>query len=169
MQTTAHELRRAGVAIARTKEGFELPVNDVTHPRFVLPGDTESIRILRDATLLSERQRRRLPKLSATSILFSCRAHSDAVCGAFVQRKRSRIAACLARFPQTAMLHHLRRWLFVLSTNIKVQLCPSQAFMCVKSSSQITLAISCAMGRSKLSGDRHRRSSCQTSPIFAEE
>ncbi len=40
--------------------------------------------------------------------------------------------------------------------------------MCVKSSSQITLAISCAMGRSKLSGDRHRRSSCQTSPIFSE-
>lgn len=71
MQTTAHELRRAGVAIARTKEGFELPVNDVTHPRFVLPDDTESIRILRDATLLSERQRRRVPKLSATSILFS--------------------------------------------------------------------------------------------------
>jgi hypothetical protein len=49
MQTTAHELRRADVAIAQTKEGFELPVIDVTHPRFVLPDETESISILRDA------------------------------------------------------------------------------------------------------------------------
>jgi hypothetical protein len=41
MQTTAHELRRAGVAIARTKEGFELPVIDVTHPRFVVADDPQ--------------------------------------------------------------------------------------------------------------------------------
>ena len=45
MQTTTRELRRAGVAIARTKEGFELPVIDVTHPRFVVADDPESIRI----------------------------------------------------------------------------------------------------------------------------
>jgi hypothetical protein len=51
MQTTAHELRRAGVAIARTKEGFEPRVIDVTHPRFVVADDPESIRVLRDAAL----------------------------------------------------------------------------------------------------------------------
>ena len=45
MQTTTRELRRAGVAIARTKEGFELAVIDVTHPRFVVADDPESIRI----------------------------------------------------------------------------------------------------------------------------
>jgi hypothetical protein len=79
MQTTAHELRRAGVAIARTKEGFELPVIDVTHPRFVLPDDTESIRILRDATLLSERQRRRVPKFLMRWMLMSAARKSRLV------------------------------------------------------------------------------------------
>ncbi len=79
MQTTAHELRRAGVAIARTKEGFELPVIDVTHPRFVVADDPESIRVLRDAALLSERQRRRVPKFLMRWMLMSAARKSRLV------------------------------------------------------------------------------------------
>jgi hypothetical protein len=62
MQTTANELRQAGIAIARAREGFDLPVIDVTHPRFAVADDPESIQALRDAVLLSERQHRRVPK-----------------------------------------------------------------------------------------------------------
>ena len=79
MQTTAHELRRAGVAIARTKEDFELPVIDVTHPRFVVPDDPESIRVLCDAALLSERQRRRVPKFLMRWMLMSAARNSRLV------------------------------------------------------------------------------------------
>lgn len=62
METSADDLRKRGVAIARTKAGFELPVIDVTNPRFTVADDAESIQALRDAVVASERQRRHIPK-----------------------------------------------------------------------------------------------------------
>jgi hypothetical protein len=62
MQTAADELRRAGVATARTREGVELPVIDITHPRFALADDPLDIDALRDRALEEERRNGRVPK-----------------------------------------------------------------------------------------------------------
>jgi hypothetical protein len=51
-----------GIAFARTREGFELPVIDVTNPRFAVPDDPASVRRLHDAFIEGERRRRRIPK-----------------------------------------------------------------------------------------------------------
>ena len=48
---------------------------------------------------------------------------------------RSRCAACLARLPQIAMLHHRLARLLVWSANMSVQFAPSHALMLAKSSS----------------------------------
>ena len=61
METTADELRRAGVGVARTQEGFDLPVIDVTHPRFALADNADSVRALRGAAIDSDRKYRRVP------------------------------------------------------------------------------------------------------------
>lgn len=70
---------------------------------------------------------------------------------------RYRCAACFARLPQIAMLHHLRARPRVWSANISVQAGPSQAFTLEKSSSQTNFASASPIGRSSASGDRHRR------------
>jgi hypothetical protein len=51
-----------GLVYAATRDGFELPVIDVTHPRFHVADDAEGQRKLKDALLKSERQRRLFPK-----------------------------------------------------------------------------------------------------------
>lgn len=79
MQTTADELRQAGVAIAGTKDGYELPVIDITHPRFAVPDDPQSIQAIYDAAVLSERQRRWIPKFLLRWMLTSAARKSRLV------------------------------------------------------------------------------------------
>jgi hypothetical protein len=50
------------VIYARTREGFDLPVIDVTNPRFAVPDDPATVRGLHDAFVESERMRRLIPK-----------------------------------------------------------------------------------------------------------
>lgn len=47
---------------ARTREGFDLPVIDVTHPRFAVADDPAAARAAYDAFVEGERQRRRIPR-----------------------------------------------------------------------------------------------------------
>jgi hypothetical protein len=61
MSITANELRSQGAAVAKTEEGFELPVLDVTHPRFAVPEDADSMRRLNDRLASHERRHRMLP------------------------------------------------------------------------------------------------------------
>jgi hypothetical protein len=58
-----------GFIRARTREGFDLPVIDVTHPRFAVPDDPATLRALHDALVESERKQRRMPKLIMRMIL----------------------------------------------------------------------------------------------------
>jgi hypothetical protein len=51
-----------GVAMARTREGHELPVIDVTDPRFAVPDDPAATRALYDEFIDGERRRSRIPK-----------------------------------------------------------------------------------------------------------
>lgn len=50
-----------GVVFARTREGYALPVIDVTHPRFALPGDAATVQRLTDALAAEEHRRRLIP------------------------------------------------------------------------------------------------------------
>jgi hypothetical protein len=68
-----------------------------------------------------------------------------------------RCAACFARLPQTAMMHHRRARLRVWSANSMVQLCPSHALTFEKSSSQTNFAMASPTGSNSASGDRQRR------------
>lgn len=51
-----------GVVHAATREGYVLPVIDVTHPRFAVPDDAASAAALYGAFAEEERKRRRLPQ-----------------------------------------------------------------------------------------------------------
>ena len=48
--------------MARTRDGHELPVIDVTDPRFAVPDDSVATRALYDAFIDGERRRHRIPK-----------------------------------------------------------------------------------------------------------
>jgi hypothetical protein len=52
----------SGVVFARTREGFDLPVIDVTNPRFAVPGDPDAVQRANDAAIAEEQRRRRIPK-----------------------------------------------------------------------------------------------------------
>jgi hypothetical protein len=60
--TSADEMRQAGVAFAATAAGHDLPVLDVTHPRFALADDAAGMAALHDRLEAAERQNRRLPE-----------------------------------------------------------------------------------------------------------
>ncbi|MCX7304648.1 MAG: hypothetical protein NTV73_09945 [Hyphomicrobiales bacterium] len=62
MSQRMEELRRDGVCLAQTVEGFYLPVLDVTHPRFALADNEASYESLRRDLLETERRNRRLPR-----------------------------------------------------------------------------------------------------------
>ena len=51
----------APIAFARTREGFDLPVIDVTHPRFALPPGPELVQRLGNALSAAERRHRLVP------------------------------------------------------------------------------------------------------------
>jgi hypothetical protein len=55
--------RSDGIVYAATGRGYDLPVIDMTHPRFAVPEDPESARTLYEACVEAERKRRRIPKL----------------------------------------------------------------------------------------------------------
>lgn len=50
------------VLYAATRDGYNLPVIDITDPRFAVPDDPDSMRGFIDATLKEEQRRRRVPK-----------------------------------------------------------------------------------------------------------
>jgi hypothetical protein len=75
---------------------------------------------------------------------------------------RSRWAACLARLPHVAMLHHRLPRLRLWSAKIRVQRYPSHAPMLAKSSSHTHRANASPIGMSKDSGDRQRRVVCSS-------
>jgi hypothetical protein len=49
------------IVTARTREGYDLPVIDVTHPRFAVADDPRAARALYDAFVASERRQRFIP------------------------------------------------------------------------------------------------------------
>ena len=61
MQHRSNPYASDGTVYARTREGFDLPVIDVTNPRFAVPDDPASMRGLYDAFIAYERKRRHLP------------------------------------------------------------------------------------------------------------
>jgi hypothetical protein len=58
-----------GVVTAKTRDGHDLPVIDVSDPRFAVPDDSAATRALYDAFVASERRRRRIPKLIMRAML----------------------------------------------------------------------------------------------------
>jgi hypothetical protein len=53
--------RNGGVVHARTWEGFDLPVIDVTNPHFTVPDDPATVQQANDAFVADERRRRYIP------------------------------------------------------------------------------------------------------------
>jgi hypothetical protein len=64
---------------AATKEGYTLPVLDVTDPRFAVPDDPESLQQLFAAAAEDERQRRRIPQFIMRLLLRSAAKRSRLV------------------------------------------------------------------------------------------
>ena len=58
-----------GLATARTREGHDLPVIDVTDPHFAVQEDDGAVRALYDAFVDGERRRRRIPKFIMRAML----------------------------------------------------------------------------------------------------
>src|SRR5260370_35289783 len=61
MQPHSSPCKDDGFACAKTREGFDLPVIDVTNPRFAVPDDPAAVRGLHDAIIEGERRQRRIP------------------------------------------------------------------------------------------------------------
>ena len=80
------------------------------------------------------------------------RRSQHGLCGILGQRSplsRWRRAACLARLPHVAMLHHRLTRLLVWSAKIRVQRCPSHALILAKSSSHTHRASASAIGSNR--------------------
>jgi len=60
MVTTA-SAERAGIVYATTRQGYPVPVIDVSHPAFAVPDDAQALDTLRRTFAESERQRKQLP------------------------------------------------------------------------------------------------------------
>jgi hypothetical protein len=52
----------AGIVYASTRQGYSLPVIDVSHPAFAIPDDPQALDALRRTFAETERQRKRIPK-----------------------------------------------------------------------------------------------------------
>ena len=61
---------------AKTREGYDLPVIDVTNPRFAVPDDPDAARALHDAFVASERRRRFIPPFIMRMMLRSAARRS---------------------------------------------------------------------------------------------
>jgi len=62
MQPRSSPRARDGLTRARTREGFDLPVIDITNPRFTVADDPAELRALYDVVIEEARKRRRIPK-----------------------------------------------------------------------------------------------------------
>jgi hypothetical protein len=62
MQPHSSPCKNDGFACSRTREGFDLPVIDVTNPRFAVPDDPAAVRGLHEAIIEGERRQRRIPR-----------------------------------------------------------------------------------------------------------
>jgi hypothetical protein len=62
MQPHSSPCKNDRFACAKTREGFDLPVIDVTNPRFAVPDDPAAVRGLHDAIIEGERRQRRIPR-----------------------------------------------------------------------------------------------------------
>jgi hypothetical protein len=60
-----------GIIYAKTREGFDLPVIDVTNPAFAVPDDPAAVQALYDAFIADEVRRRRIPKFIMRMMLGS--------------------------------------------------------------------------------------------------
>ena len=73
----------SALVYATTRDGYELPVIDVTHPRFRVPDDADAQRRLKDALTKSERQRRFIPQFIMRWMLTSAAKKSRLVSALF--------------------------------------------------------------------------------------
>jgi hypothetical protein len=71
--------RSDGIIFAKTHEGIDLPVIDLTHPRFAVQVDPAAVRELYDAFIKDERRRRRIPKFIMRMMLRSAARKSRLV------------------------------------------------------------------------------------------
>ncbi|HEY6259127.1 MAG TPA: hypothetical protein VIY51_25400 [Xanthobacteraceae bacterium] len=79
MQPSSSPTTSDGVTYARTREGFDLPVIDVTSPRFAVPDDPAMVRGCHEAYMAGERRRRRIPKFIMGMMLRSAARKSRLV------------------------------------------------------------------------------------------
>jgi hypothetical protein len=61
--TTIADMQAQGIFFAPTKDGNQLPIIDLTHPRFFVPDDPAAITALHARVRAEERSTRRLPRL----------------------------------------------------------------------------------------------------------
>jgi hypothetical protein len=66
--TRARPPAPGGAFYARAREGYELPIIDVTHPRFAVADNTAALDRLREAYLREHRQRRFIPRSASCKI-----------------------------------------------------------------------------------------------------
>jgi hypothetical protein len=71
MQHSPGSRQGVGLIHAKTREGFDLPVIDLTNPRFAVPVDPAAARGLYEAFVEHERRRRRIPKFIMRMMLRS--------------------------------------------------------------------------------------------------
>lgn len=95
--------RKPGVSYARTTQGQELPIIDVTHPAFAVSDDAKSIEALRIAFAATERKHRQLPGFLLRYFMRSA-------------AKRSLLARALLE-PDGAVLPGLSTYLMKLGTD----------------------------------------------------
>jgi hypothetical protein len=79
MQPSSSPLDYDGLVRARTREGFDLPVIDVTNPRFAVADDPARVRGLYDALVEDERKRQHVPKFIMRLILAAAARRSRLV------------------------------------------------------------------------------------------
>src|SRR5262249_41212418 len=61
--------RNCGLVYARTRDGVELPVIDVTNPRFAVPDDPAAAQRANEAFIAEERRRGRIPNFIVRLIM----------------------------------------------------------------------------------------------------
>lgn len=76
MSDRAAALLRDGVLLAPTVDGYELPVIDLTHPRFAVPDDDASLAALREAFMANERRHARIPRFIMRWMIASAKRKS---------------------------------------------------------------------------------------------
>jgi hypothetical protein len=83
MQRCSSPRKSGSIVHAKTREGFDLPVIDVTNPAFAVPDDPAAARGLYDAFVADERRRRRIPKFIMRMMLESAAKKSRLIRAVF--------------------------------------------------------------------------------------